>query len=71
MKFSKDGKFIKAWGKKGTGPGEFDTPHALALRFQRPTGLLVTARTIGSRSSIRGEIPRRMETIQPTERDFH
>src|SRR5437867_70370 len=22
VKFSKDGKFIKAWGKKGTGPGE-------------------------------------------------
>ncbi|MBO0861523.1 MAG: 6-bladed beta-propeller, partial [Chloracidobacterium sp.] len=31
VKFSKDGKFIKTWGKKGSGPGEFDTPHALAL----------------------------------------
>src|ERR1700694_668934 len=31
VKFSKDGKFIKAWGKKGTAPGEFDTPHALAM----------------------------------------
>src|SRR6266705_2594858 len=31
LKFSKDGKFIKAWGKKGTGPGEFETPHALAM----------------------------------------
>jgi sugar lactone lactonase YvrE len=31
VKFSKDGTFIKAWGKKGTGPGEFDTPHALAM----------------------------------------
>ncbi len=31
VKFSKDGKFIKTWGKKGTGPGEFDTPHAIAL----------------------------------------
>jgi streptogramin lyase len=31
VKFSKDGKFIKAWGKKGNGPGEFDTPHAIAL----------------------------------------
>ena len=31
LKFSKDGKFIKAWGKKGGGPGEFDTPHALAM----------------------------------------
>ena len=30
-KFSKDGKFIKSWGKLGTGPGEFKTPHSLAL----------------------------------------
>ena len=27
VKFSKDGKFIKAWGHKGSGPGEFDEPH--------------------------------------------
>src|SRR5881397_2741044 len=31
VKFSKDGKFIKAWGKKGVAPGEFETPHALAM----------------------------------------
>ena len=31
VKFSKDGKFIKTWGKKGAAPGEFDTPHALAF----------------------------------------
>jgi DNA-binding beta-propeller fold protein YncE len=31
VKFTKDGKFIKAWGKKGSGPGEFDTPHGLAM----------------------------------------
>jgi NHL repeat. len=31
VKFSKDGKFIKTWGKKGSGPGEFDTPHAIAM----------------------------------------
>ena len=31
VKFSKDGKFIKTWGKKGTAQGEFDTPHALAF----------------------------------------
>jgi DNA-binding beta-propeller fold protein YncE len=31
VKFSKDGKFIKTWGKKGTAPGEFETPHAIAL----------------------------------------
>jgi hypothetical protein len=31
LKFSKDGTLIKAWGKRGTGPGEFDQPHALAF----------------------------------------
>jgi streptogramin lyase len=31
MKFSKDGKFIKAWGKRGSGPGEFDTPHSISM----------------------------------------
>jgi streptogramin lyase len=31
VKFSSDGKFIKTWGKKGTGPGEFDTPHSIAM----------------------------------------
>ena len=31
VKFSKDGKFIKTWGKKGAGPGELDTPHAIAM----------------------------------------
>src|SRR5580704_16997701 len=29
VKFTKDGKYIKEWGKKGTGPGEFDVPHRL------------------------------------------
>jgi sugar lactone lactonase YvrE len=29
--FSNDGKFIRAWGKLGSGPGEFMTPHALAF----------------------------------------
>jgi streptogramin lyase len=31
MKFDKNGKFIKTWGKKGTEPGEFDQPHTLAF----------------------------------------
>jgi sugar lactone lactonase YvrE len=31
VKFSKDGRFIKAWGKKGVAPGEFDTPHSIAM----------------------------------------
>jgi sugar lactone lactonase YvrE len=31
VKFSKDGKFIKAWGKLGAAPGDFSTPHAIAI----------------------------------------
>jgi sugar lactone lactonase YvrE len=30
-KFTRDGKFIKSWGKLGSGPGEFRTPHGLAF----------------------------------------
>lgn len=31
VKFSKDGTFIKAWGQKGSGPGEFKVVHSLAF----------------------------------------
>ena len=31
FKFDKNGKLIKAWGKRGTGPGELDQPHSLAM----------------------------------------
>jgi hypothetical protein len=31
VKFSRDGGFLKTWGKKGPAPGEFDTPHTIAL----------------------------------------
>lgn len=31
VKLSKDGKFIKWWGGKGTAPGQFDVPHSIAI----------------------------------------
>jgi len=31
MKFSKDGKFLQAWGTRGTGAMQFNQPHALAF----------------------------------------
>jgi DNA-binding beta-propeller fold protein YncE len=31
VKFDKTGKFLKTWGKKGLGPGEFDVPHTLVF----------------------------------------
>jgi sugar lactone lactonase YvrE len=31
VKYSKDGKFVKWWGGKGTEPGKFDEPHSIAI----------------------------------------
>jgi DNA-binding beta-propeller fold protein YncE len=31
VKFTKDGKFLKTWGKRGTGEGEFNIPHVVCL----------------------------------------
>jgi len=31
VKYSKDGKFVKYWGGKGTEPGKFDVPHSIAM----------------------------------------
>ena len=34
VKFTKDGKFVKAWGEEGSAAGEFDVPHGLAIDRQ-------------------------------------
>jgi DNA-binding beta-propeller fold protein YncE len=31
VKFNKAGEFLKTWGKKGAGPGEFNLPHAVQV----------------------------------------
>jgi sugar lactone lactonase YvrE len=31
VKFTKEGKFIKTWGKPGSAPGEFSVPHGIAF----------------------------------------
>jgi DNA-binding beta-propeller fold protein YncE len=49
VKFSPDGTFIKAWGKKGAGPGEFDLPHTMFFDSQ---GRLL----VGDRSNKRIQI---------------
>jgi hypothetical protein len=35
VKFSKDGHFIKTWGRKGSAPGEFDEPHDIVVGGSR------------------------------------
>ncbi len=32
--FDKQGRFVKCWGKLGTGPGEFSIPHAIVMDSQ-------------------------------------
>jgi sugar lactone lactonase YvrE len=49
VKFTKDGKFIKAWGKQGSGPNEFGGLHGLAMDSQ---GRLFVADRTNSRIQI-------------------
>ena len=49
VKFDRNGKFIKTWGKKGSAPGEFDVPHNLAMDA---AGRLVVADRLNSRIQI-------------------
>jgi len=49
VKFTNDGKFIKTWGHKGSAPGEFDTPHMLAMDS---AGRLFVADRVNSRIQI-------------------
>jgi DNA-binding beta-propeller fold protein YncE len=34
VKYSRDGKYLLQWGRRGTGPGEFELPHNLAVDAQ-------------------------------------
>jgi hypothetical protein len=34
VKYARDGKFVKTWGKMGSEPGNFRTPHAIAIDSQ-------------------------------------
>jgi sugar lactone lactonase YvrE len=49
VKFSKDGTFIKAWGRTGYAPGEFRTLHAIAID---PRGRLFVADRSNNRVQI-------------------
>ncbi|HEY5947504.1 MAG TPA: peptidyl-alpha-hydroxyglycine alpha-amidating lyase family protein [Kofleriaceae bacterium] len=35
IEFASDGSFVREWGAKGSAPGQFDTPHGIALDAHR------------------------------------
>jgi DNA-binding beta-propeller fold protein YncE len=39
-RFSRDGKYLGSWGKKGAGPGEFNLPHSIVVD---PQGRVIVA----------------------------
>jgi sugar lactone lactonase YvrE len=49
VKFDKNGKFIKAWGQKGSGPGELNEPHGIAMDS---AGRIFVADRVNSRLQI-------------------
>ncbi len=49
VKFDGQGQFIKAWGKKGNGPGEFNLPHTIVVD---PRGRVI----VGDRDNMRIQI---------------
>ena len=64
-------KIVRQFGKRGTGPGEFNQPHALAFDSQ---GRLF----VGDRSNNRvqifdqsGKFIARVAAVQPAERHLH
>ena len=71
VKFTKDGKFIKTWGKKGSAPGEFDIPHAIAMDSRGR--LFVGDRQQQPHPDLRPgrQIPRPVGAVQPAERRLH
>ena len=71
LKFAKDGKFIKSWGKQGTGPGEFDQPHALAIDSQRPAVRRRPQQQPHSDLRSGRQVPRASGAVQPAERHLH
>ena len=69
VKFTKDGKFIKSWGRTGYGPGEFRTLHGLAIDSR---GRLFVADRSNNRLQIfdqAGRVRRNLDAVRLPERN--
>ena len=68
IKFTKDGKYIKEWGKKGSGRGEMSEPHTIAMDSR---GRLFVGDRENNRIQIfdqDGNVSRRVAAVRPAER---
>ena len=71
VKFTRDGKFVKEWGKFGSGPSEFRTPHALAMDSQRPPVRRRPRQPPDPDLRPGREVPPGVEAVQPNQRAVH
>ena len=71
VRFTKDGKYIKEWGKKGSGRGEISEPHTIAMDSR---GRLFVGDRENNRIQIfdqDGRVSRRVAAVRPAERHLH
>ena len=71
MKFDKNGKFLKTWGKKGMGPGEFDVPAHAGVRFARPAVRRRSSEQPHPDLRSGRQVHRPMVPVRPAERHLH
>ena len=71
FKFSKDGKFIKSWGKRGRVPASSTCPHQLAMDSTRPHLRRRSRKQPHPDLRSGRQTPRGMEAVRTPERPLH
>ena len=71
VKFSKDGKFIKTIGKVGVGTSRVQDAARHRVRLARPVVRRRSRKPPAPDPRPGGEVPRRVEAVQPAERHLH
>lgn len=70
VKFTIEGKYVSDWGKKGTKPGEFNTPHSIAIDSK---GIVYVSDRENNRIQIfdaNGKFLRQWDTLGATQNIF-
>ena len=67
-KVNKDGDWLKSWGERGTGPGQFHTPHSIAVDA-KGRSMSQTGATAASRCSTARALPAPVHDRRPVPPD--